>query len=156
MDEFKGKNYYEILGVLKDSNTDTIRKAYYKLARKYHPDKNVASDASDKFKYIKTAYDTLVDPVQRSKYDSWIENDGSTYIFTLYQEIIDELCDKYCISNKSRDLMINVIKPDDFTEEINNNDMVNIYAKIYTKLYDAALPIIANVAYEKLSDYFGF
>lgn len=66
------KDYYEILGVKKTDSEDTIKKAYKKLALKYHPDK-AASDKKkeyeDKFKEINEAYSTVGDPEKRRKYD---------------------------------------------------------------------------------------
>lgn len=66
----KFRDYYEVLGVSKDASQDDIRKAFRKLARKYHPD--VAEDkstAEEKFKEINEAYEVLGDPEKRSKYD---------------------------------------------------------------------------------------
>ena len=65
------RDYYEILGVEKDASQDAIRKAFRKLARKYHPD--VAEDkatAEDKFKELNEAYEVLSDPEKRKKYDT--------------------------------------------------------------------------------------
>lgn len=66
------KDYYEILGVKKTDSEDTIKKAYKKLALKYHPDK-AASDKKkeyeDKFKEINEAYSTIGDPEKRKKHD---------------------------------------------------------------------------------------
>lgn len=63
------KDYYKILGVEKSSPDDVIKKAYRKLALKYHPDKNPTKEAEEKFKEISEAYDTLSDPKKRTKYD---------------------------------------------------------------------------------------
>lgn len=65
------KDYYEILGVSKKSSQDEIQKAYRKLAKKYHPDKNKGADSEAKFKEVGEAYDVLKDPDKRSKYDRY-------------------------------------------------------------------------------------
>jgi len=64
-----GKDYYQILGVSRSANDDELKKAYRKLALKYHPDKNKDPGAEEKFKQIGEAYDVLSDPKKRRIYD---------------------------------------------------------------------------------------
>src|SRR6185369_15425683 len=64
------KNYYETLGVKKNASADEIRKAFRKLARKYHPDVNPNNkQAEEKFKELSEANDVLSDPKKRKIYD---------------------------------------------------------------------------------------
>jgi molecular chaperone DnaJ len=67
------ENYYDILGVGKNASSDEIKKAYRKLAQKYHPDKGGGKEAEAKFKEINQAYQTLSDPQKRSSYDQFGE-----------------------------------------------------------------------------------
>jgi curved DNA-binding protein CbpA len=66
------KEYYEVLGVPKDASDDVIRKAYKKLAIKWHPDKHVddKKEAEEKFKEISEAYSVLSDPQKKRDYDT--------------------------------------------------------------------------------------
>src|SRR5690625_5022776 len=65
------RDYYEVLGVGKDATPEEIRKAYRKLARKYHPDVNKEPDAEGKFKEAKEAYETLSNEQKRAQYDQF-------------------------------------------------------------------------------------
>lgn len=69
------KDFYAILGVSRDAAEADIKKAYRKLAVKYHPDKNPDNkEAENKFKEINEAYEVLSDPEKRKKYDQFGEN----------------------------------------------------------------------------------
>ena len=68
------RDYYEILGVSKDADDKELKKAFRSLARKYHPDKNDAPDADEKFKEIQEAYAVLSDSQKRQNYDRFGHN----------------------------------------------------------------------------------
>jgi molecular chaperone DnaJ len=71
------RDYYEVLGVAKDASADEIKKAYRKLAIKYHPDKNPGDkDAEEKFKEAAEAYDVLGNEEKRKRYDQFGHNMG--------------------------------------------------------------------------------
>lgn len=63
------KDYYKILGVSKNSSAKEIKKSYYQLAKKYHPDTNKDPDASKKFQEVSEAYEILSDDTKRKEYD---------------------------------------------------------------------------------------
>lgn len=66
------RDFYEILGINRDASDDEIKKAYRKLAMKYHPDRNPDSKtAEDQFKEVKEAYEMLSDPQKRAAYDQY-------------------------------------------------------------------------------------
>lgn len=65
------RDYYDILGVSRSASGDDIKKAYRRLARKYHPDVSKEPDAELRFKEMKEAYDVLRDPEKRAAYDQF-------------------------------------------------------------------------------------
>lgn len=65
----KKKNYYQVLGVNYDADYEEIKQSYYKLAKTYHPDINPSTEALEKFKEVKKAYEVIGDPNNRIAYD---------------------------------------------------------------------------------------
>lgn len=66
------RDYYEVLGVAKNADEKTIKKAYRKMAKKYHPDTNAGNpDAEKKFKEVTEAYSVLSDPEKKKMYDQF-------------------------------------------------------------------------------------
>lgn len=67
------RDYYEVLGVPRNADKDEVKRAYRRLARKYHPDVNREPGADERFKEINRAYEVLADPETRSTYDRFGE-----------------------------------------------------------------------------------
>lgn len=67
------RDYYEILGVSRDADKEEIKRAYRRLARKYHPDVNKEAGAEERFKEINRAYEVLSEPEVRARYDRFGE-----------------------------------------------------------------------------------
>ncbi len=63
------KDHYEILGIASDASGETVRTAYRRKALQFHPDRNPAPDASEKFRDVQEAYETLTDAARRQVYD---------------------------------------------------------------------------------------
>lgn len=68
------KDYYKVLGVSRDASADDIKRAYRRLARKYHPDVSKEKDAETRFKEMREAYAVLKDPEKRAAYDKFGAN----------------------------------------------------------------------------------
>ena len=65
------RDYYEVLGVARDATPEDLKKAFRKQALQYHPDRNKAADASDRFKEVNEAYQVLSDPQRKAQYDQF-------------------------------------------------------------------------------------
>jgi molecular chaperone DnaJ len=65
------RDYYEILGISKQATQDEVKRSFRRLAMQYHPDRNKAPDAEQKFKEINEAYEVLSDAKHRQTYDQF-------------------------------------------------------------------------------------
>ena len=92
-------DYYKLLGVSKNANEEEIRKAYKKMALKWHPDKNQDNKeiAEEKFKEISRAYEVLSNPNKRNTYN--ITGNTEEFIFTNPQEIFQTFCASFLSSD---------------------------------------------------------
>ena len=73
---------YDILGVERIANARDLKRAYRRLARKYHPDVSDDPDGERKFKDVAEAYGTLKRPHKRTEYDSWLSSSQSPQVLT--------------------------------------------------------------------------
>lgn len=116
------KDYYEILGVDRSADEQTIKKAYRKLAKKYHPDTNKGNaQAEAKFKEATEAYAVLSDPEKRKEYDQFgHENlDGNYREYHFEEEDFDEILKNIFGGNFS-----------DFGRQTSRKNGANLYAEI--------------------------
>lgn len=116
------KDYYEILGVDRSADEQTIKKAYRKLAKKYHPDTNRGNaQAETKFKEATEAYAVLSDPEKRKEYDQFgRENlDGNYREYHFEEEDFDEILKNIFGGNFS-----------DFGRQTSRKNGANLYAEI--------------------------
>lgn len=95
------RDYYDVLGVDKNADEKTIKKAYRKLAMKYHPDVSDDENATEKFKEISEAYAVLSDPDKRSKYDRFgHEGMNGFSAEDIYQNVnFDDIFDDFDLGN---------------------------------------------------------
>ena len=100
-------NLYNILEIQKNASYDEIRKSYRKLALKWHPDKNIAVEAREKFNHIKIAYDILSNKESRDKYDALNENQ--------HNNLLNVICNfvKSIINPVNINKLINIICDND-------------------------------------------
>ena len=83
------RDYYEVLGVDKDADARTIKRAFLKLARKLHPDVSSEPDAEEKFKEVNEAYSVLSDDQKRANYDRYGDPNGPSGFGSDYVDVSD-------------------------------------------------------------------
>ena len=84
-------NFYDILGVSQDSNEQDIKKSYRKLSLQYHPDRNSDPQATEKYKQINEAYETLSDQQRRQQYDNELRYGPSQRMHPMGPDGMDEI-----------------------------------------------------------------
>src|SRR5919199_2550653 len=84
------RDYYEVLGVQKNASKEEVKNAYRKLALQYHPDRNKAAGAEERFKEISEAYAVLSDDEKRRRYDTY-GHVGSEEVFRGSEANFDEI-----------------------------------------------------------------
>ena len=129
---------YKILQLDKTASKEEIRVAYRKLVLKYHPDKNKADGAAEMFRAVQIAYDTLSDEQKRHNYDrldNWNHSVELKDVFFTYQELIIEMCAKYQLSLELKDELISLFNPEDFTKEIEQQNINAIHNKLIDKIW---------------------
>jgi DnaJ-class molecular chaperone len=151
------QDYYDVLGLAKTATEDEIKKAYRKLAMKYHPDRNQEADAEVKFKEAKEAYETLSDPEKKASYDQYgfagptspFSHSGRGGHFGVHPQDFEDILktmfgrggfDFNERSPSKPTYLINISLADAFigkTVKVNNNTTVNIPKGVRngTKLY---------------------
>lgn len=102
------QNCYKTLGISKSASIDDIKKAYRKLAKKWHPDRNKDKKAEKKFKDISAAYEVLSDPTKRSNYDQWGDPKGGGFNFDPFESIFGGFSARRQQPSRGQDLQIKV------------------------------------------------
>lgn len=151
------QSFYDILGIPNTASKEEITKAYRKLALKWHPDRNPAPEARDKFEKITQAYETLTDVKKRSKYDEELKR---SKLFAPSQpkqqptskqlEIQKILLNKQLAARREKDIdrkgtiakeIVSIIDTNNITDDISIN-------KALTLLYEIAKQYFKNDKYE--------
>ena len=126
-------NYYQILEVDRNASYREIKKSYYKLAKKFHPDKN---GSSKKFKEINSAYVILIDEEKRKKYDKYICSNNKNELDEKPYDVVNEILNKYNLNFLNNILSDVYGNKNELANDVNNLDISNIFKKFksYYKL----------------------
>lgn len=128
------KDYYKILGVEKNASETDIKKAYKKLAIKWHPDKNSENKefSEEKFKEISEAYQTLIDLKKRKEYDNYGSNRNNNFNFQNPRDIFSSFFNNNAFNNSFNDSFFN----ERFEKKSNFSKIEDTIIKIECSLKD--------------------
>ena len=131
----KVKNYYKILGIDRNASSDEIKRAYFRLAKKYHPD--ILHKETPKYQDIKDAYETLKDPTKRAFYNKKLDGIyDSNEIFT--EQFTEK--DEYSSNEKSAFSQVNP----KYYENPTREPIVNILDSFWDYKFENAVKAIWN------------
>lgn len=127
--------YYKILGVEKNSDLNDIKKAYKKLAIKWHPDKNKSKEAEEKFKQINEAYSVLSDENKRYKYDSNINFTNNLDPFDIFNTFFEMNISNFNRQNRYNNMNNNINTNNlfDFISHFENMNINNNFTSVSTQ-----------------------
>lgn len=145
------KDYYKILGVGKDSSQEEIKKAYRKLARKYHPDLNPGNkEAEEKFKEINEAYAVLSDPQKRKEYDS-----GGTFDFKSYDFGGFDFTKGFDLGDIFGDFFGDTFTTTSYTTHVKGEDIVIPLTLTFEEAYNGTVKSVTYQRYIECSSCHG-
>lgn len=144
-------NLYKILGVDKNASIDQIKKAYYKLAKQYHPDRCDDKDATMKFQEIQAAYEILSNSEQREKYNN-METQEQCKLYDLIKQYFAEINPTH--SGIFSDF-IGFFYDDqiDLEKDVNTFNVKQIVTNVYKKLGDKFIKQILNITTQEHTLY---
>lgn len=145
-------DFYKILNVNKNASDNEIKSSYRKLVLKYHPDKNHNIDSTEMFRKIQIAYETLSDPTKRATYDNFDLLDNSSKIkdiFLHYQELVEDICQKYGLADDERDEILGLFDPHNLKNELDRNDIDAAYKKLSDNLWSYIRQFVVKKISEK-------
>ncbi|ARF11352.1 DnaJ domain protein [Klosneuvirus KNV1] len=142
-------NFYDTLGISYNASKSEIKKAYYKLVMKYHPDKieSPTEETYKKFYEIQTAYEILTDEEKKKDYDN-MSYEERAELYDLIKEYFTTIKPQYSYIYKTIIDFAYSNKEEEFKDDINSFNVKNIFNKIITKINDEIIKRRKNKSIE--------